>query len=185
METTERHYLKVSESEYERAASGKTMPEVTKLLAKLSGHDEKPPDRNGSAELELHGGKEVGRKAGDESPTDDVQLTQLDVIEDADRALSVWPARGRSSGEPVRKAGPRVSPHLPSYPAPARGAVSSSANKFPAAADPIQVAAGQLDADAPSSSVPCNASHSRRARLSRWQTADGVMPSLSATSVCW
>lgn len=43
IETTERHYLKVPEGEYERAASIETMPEVTRLLARLQENDDKSP----------------------------------------------------------------------------------------------------------------------------------------------
>ena len=80
LDTTDRYYLQVSESEYERAASTRMAPDATQLPTQLADNEANPANQTGSGISQPPVSQEVAEGSGEEGANQDSQLTHLGVV---------------------------------------------------------------------------------------------------------
>ena len=80
LNTTDRYYLQVSESEYERAAQTRSAPVVTQLLTQLGKNAAESGIKRNAKNSQVPAPKGVNEKAGERIRTADVQLGKLQCI---------------------------------------------------------------------------------------------------------
>ena len=80
LETTDRYYLQVSESEYERAAATRMSPEETQLPTQLDENEADSAEQKNTGKSQPPTSQELPETGADNTADHDAQITQLAVV---------------------------------------------------------------------------------------------------------